>query len=299
MKILITGKNGQVGHALVRSLAGLGEIIALDRAALDLCQTDTLRQVVRQIKPTLIINAAAYTAVDQAEQDEAAAMRINGQAPGVLAEEASRLGAALIHYSTDYVFDGSNMVPWTEADMPAPLSVYGRSKLAGEQAITAVGGPHLILRTSWVYGAYGKNFYLTMLKLAETRPELRIVADQHGAPTWSRTIADATAHVVRQVGQAEQMAALSGLYHLSAGGHTTWFGFAQKIFAHAAVRHKPQLHAITTADYPLPAQRPAYSVLNTTKFQQTFCRLPQWDDALAQCQQAHWAQPISTHPGTT
>lgn len=287
MKILITGKNGQVGHALMRSLSGLGEIIALDRAALNLGQMDAIRQVVRQINPTLIINAAAYTAVDQAEQDEEIATRINGQAPGVLAEEAKRLGAGLIHYSTDYVFDGSKTAPWTEQDNPAPLSAYGRSKLAGEEAIRAVGGPHLILRTSWVYGAVGKNFYLTMLKLAETRPELRIVADQHGAPTWSRTIAEATAHIVRQAGQAEQMAKVSGLYHLSAGGQTTWFGFAQKIFADAAVLTKPQLQAITTADYPLPANRPPYSVLNTTKFQQTFCSLPQWDEALAQCQQEY------------
>ena len=282
MKILVTGKNGQVGHALIDSLAGLGEVIALDRAQLDLADLDAVRHTVRSVVPDLIINAAAYTAVDQAETEVALAMRINGDAPGVLAEEAKKIGAALIHYSTDYVFDGSKVGAWTEDDSPAPLSVYGRSKLAGEQAIAATGVPHLILRTSWVYGLQGKNFLLTMLRLAQTRPELSIVNDQFGAPTWSRTIAEATAQIVRQ---REKITQHSGVYHMSAGGRTSWYGFAQKIFAHPSIQHKPLLHPIPTADYPLPARRPHNSELNTTKFQQTFCSLPQWDEALAQCLQ--------------
>ena len=282
MKILVTGKNGQVGHALLTSLAGLGEVVALDRAQLDLADLDAVRQTVRTLAPDLIINAAAYTAVDQAETDMALAMRINGEAPGVLAEEAKKIGAALIHYSTDYVFDGSKVGAWTEDDVPAPLSVYGRSKLAGEQAIAATGVPHLILRTSWVYGLHGKNFLLTMLRLAQTRPELSIVNDQFGAPTWSRTIAEATAQIVRQRAKIIEH---SGVYHMSAGGSTSWYGFAQKIFEHPSNQDKPLLHAIPTADYPLPARRPQNSALNTTKFQQTFCSLPQWDEALAHCLQ--------------
>jgi dTDP-4-dehydrorhamnose reductase len=282
MKILLTGKNGQVGHALLTSLAGLGEVVALDRAQLDLADLDAVRQTVRTLAPDLIINATAYTAVDQAETDMALAMRINGEAPGVLAEEAKKIGAALIHYSTDYVFDGSKVGAWTEDDVPGPLSVYGRSKLAGEQAIAATGVPHLILRTSWVYGLHGKNFLQTMLRLAQTRPELSIVNDQFGAPTWSRTIAEATAQIVRQ---RAKMVEHSGVYHMSAGGCTSWYGFAQKIFEHPSNQDKPLLHAIPTADYPLPAIRPQNSALNTTKFQQTFCSLPQWDEALAHCLQ--------------
>jgi dTDP-4-dehydrorhamnose reductase len=282
MKILVTGKNGQVGQELLRALAGMGEVIALDRAQLDLADLDAVRSSVRSIRPDLIINAAAYTAVDQAETEIALAMRINADAPGVLAEEAKKIGAALIHYSTDYVFDGSKDGAWDENDMPAPLSVYGRSKLAGEKAIAATGVPHLILRTSWVYGLHGKNFLLTMLRLAQTRPELSIVNDQFGAPTWSRSIAEATAQIVLQ---SEKIAAHSGIYHMSAGGRTSWYGFAQKIFAHPSLQYKLLLHAIPTADYPLPAQRPQNSVLNTSKFQQTFCSLLQWDEALAHCLQ--------------
>lgn len=280
MKILVTGKNGQVGHALLTSLTGLGQVMALDRNQLDLADLDAVRHTVRALAPDLIINAAAYTAVDQAETESALAMRINGEAPGVLAEEAKKIGAALIHYSTDYVFDGSKQGAWTEDDTPAPLSVYGRSKLAGEQAIAATGVAHLILRTSWVYGLHGKNFLLTMLRLAQTRPELSIVDDQFGAPTWSRSIAEATAQIVRQRAAISEH---SGVYHMSAGGRTSWYGFARKIFDHPSMQHKPLLHAIPTADYPLPAKRPQNSELDTTRFQQTFCSLPQWDDALALC----------------
>ena len=285
MRILVLGRHGQVGAALTQSMQGLGELIALDRAQLDLSNPDAIRTALRELQPQMIINAAAYTAVDAAESDEATAFQINAEAPRVIAEESERLGAALIHYSTDYVFDGGRQGSWLEDDAPAPLSVYGRSKLAGEQAITDVGGSHLILRTSWVYGLHGKNFLLTMLKLAETRDELAIVDDQIGAPTWAVTIADATAAIIRDAGEPAQLAALSGIYHLCAGGHTSWFGFAQAIFAHASIERKPKLRPITTAEYPTPAKRPSNSMLNTDKFRHTFGDLPAWDNALQTCMQ--------------
>ena len=285
MRILVLGRHGQVGAALTQSMQGLGELIALDRAQLDLSNPDAIRTALRELQPQMIINAAAYTAVDAAESDEATAFQINAEAPRVIAEESERLGAAMIHYSTDYVFDGGKQGSWLEDDAPAPLSVYGRSKLAGEQAITDVGGSHLILRTSWVYGLHGKNFLLTMLKLAETRDELAIVDDQIGAPTWAVTIADATAAIIRDSGESAQLAALSGIYHLCAGGHTSWFGFAQAIFAHASIERKPKLRPITTAEYPTPAKRPSNSMLNTDKFRHTFGDLPAWDSALKTCMQ--------------
>ena len=285
MRILVLGRSGQVGAALSQSLQGLGDLIALDRAQLDLSNTDAIRTALRELQPQIVINAAAYTAVDAAESDQAMAFQINAVAPQVIAEESERLGAALIHYSTDYVFDGSKQGAWLEDDATAPLSVYGHSKLAGEQAITDVGGTHLILRTSWVYGLHGKNFLLTMLKLAESRDSLAIVDDQIGAPTWALTIADATSAIIRDAGEPAQLAALSGIYHLCAGGHTSWFGFAQAIFSHASVQRKPQLRPITTAEYPTPAQRPHNSILNTDKFRRSFGDLPTWDDALQTCLQ--------------
>ena len=285
MRILVLGRHGQVGAALTQSMQGLGELIALDRAQLDLSNPDAIRTALRELQPQMIINAAAYTAVDAAESDEATAFQINAEAPRVIAEESERLGAALIHYSTDYVFDGGKQGAWLEDDATAPLSVYGRSKLAGEQGITDVGGTHLILRTSWVYGLHGKNFLLTMLKLAETRDELAIVDDQIGAPTWAVTIADATAAIIRDAGEPAQLAALSGVYHLCAGGHTSWFGFAQAIFSHTSVQRKPKLRPITTAEYPTPAKRPSNSMLNTDRFRHTFGDLPAWDDALQSCMQ--------------
>ena len=285
MRILVLGRSGQVGTALTQSLQGLGELIALDRAQLDLTNPDAIRTTLREIQPQIVINAAAYTAVDAAESDQAMAFQINAVAPRVMAEESERLGAALIHYSTDYVFNGGKQGAWMEDDATAPLSVYGHSKLAGEQAITDVGGTHLILRTSWVYGLHGKNFLLTMLKLAESRDSLAIVDDQIGAPTWALTIADATSAIIRDAGEPAQLAALSGIYHLCAGGHTSWFGFAQAIFSHASVQHKPQLRPITTAEYPTPAQRPHNSILNTDKFRRSFGDLPTWDDALQTCLQ--------------
>jgi dTDP-4-dehydrorhamnose reductase len=285
MKILVTGSNGQVGSALQEALVGLGEIIAVDRIQLDLSSLDTIRDVVRSIRPSIIVNAAAYTAVDQAESDEATAYRINADAPGVLAEEAKHLGAALIHYSTDYVYDGSKSGAWIENDATGPLSVYGRSKLAGEEAIMSTGVPHLILRTSWVYGLHGKNFLLTMLRLAQSRTELSIVNDQIGAPTWSRTIAQATASIIKKFPDLAAANHLSGIYHLCSGGQTSWYGFAEKIFAHPLIQQKPQLHPITTADYPTPAVRPKNSVLNTDKFETVFTQLPSWEEALTECLQ--------------
>ena len=285
MRILVLGRSGQVGTALTQSLQGLGELIALDRAQLDLTNPDAIRTTLRELQPQIVINAAAYTAVDAAESDQAMAFQINAVAPRVMAEESERLGAALIHYSTDYVFDGGKQGAWMEDDATAPLSVYGHSKLAGEQAITDVGGTHLILRTSWVYGLHGKNFLLIMLKLAESRDSLAIVDDQIGAPTWALTIADATSAIIRDAGEPAQLAALSGIYHLCAGGHTSWFGFAQAIFSHASVQRKPQLRPITTAEYPTPAQRPHNSILNTDKFRRSFGDLPTWDDALQTCLQ--------------
>lgn len=287
-RILITGKTGQVGYELERSLQGLGEIIALDRRQMDLADLIQVRDMIRRVKPTLIVNPAAYTAVDKAESEPELAMRINGEAPAVMAEEAKKLGAAMIHYSTDYVFDGSKNGPYVETDPTCPVNVYGSSKLAGEQAIQSAGIPHLILRTSWVYSMHGKNFLLTMLRLAQEREELSIVSDQVGAPTWSRTIADTTAHIVAQSVVAANHQAWwdkrSGLYHLTAQGQTSWFGFTEAIMAHASIAKKPRLKPILAQAYPVPARRPANSVLSSERLKKTFCGLPQWQDALKLCQ---------------
>lgn len=291
MKILLTGRSGQVGYELERSLQGLGEIVALDRAQMDLADLDSVRSAIRAVRPDLIVNPAAYTAVDKAESEAGLAMRINGEAPCVMAEEAKKLGAAMIHYSTDYIFDGSKTGPYTEDDAPNPVNAYGRSKLAGEQAIVACGIPHLIFRTSWVYGMRGKNFLLTVQRLAQERDELRIVNDQHGAPTWCRTIADTTAHVVAMLCAGDQSLGIdqnlwrakSGLYHLTAQGQTTWYGFAQTIVAHWSIHKKPVVTSIKTQEYPLPAKRPLNSVLSCERLMRTFCRLPAWDNALRLC----------------
>jgi len=295
MRILLTGRTGQVGYELERSLQGLGEIVALDRTQMDLADLDSVREAVRNVRPDLIVNPAAYTAVDQAESEHELALRINGEAPGVMAEEARKLGAAMIHYSTDYVFDGSKAGAYTEDDAPCPINAYGRSKLAGERAIQASGVAHLIFRTSWVYGLRGKNFLLTVRRLARERDELRIVADQHGAPTWCRTIADTTAHIVaglcmgkkNLVIDHESWLARSGLYHLAAQGQTTWHGFAQTILAHEASGRKTVVTPIRTQDYPLPAQRPGNSVLSCERLIGAFCRLPAWDAALRLCLNGH------------
>jgi dTDP-4-dehydrorhamnose reductase len=287
-RILLTGKTGQVGYELERSLQGLGEIIALDRSQMDLANLDQVRAVIREVRPALIINPAAYTAVDKAESEPDLARRVNAEAPAVMAEEAKKLGAAMIHYSTDYVFDGSKTSAYVEDDPTCPINVYGRTKLAGEQAIQNAGIAHLILRTSWVYGAYGKNFLLTMLRLAQERDELRIVADQFGAPTWSRTIADSTAHIVARLGAGPEVAdrwqEVSGLYHMTAQGQTSWHGFAQAILAHPSVAKKPTVSPIGTDEYPVPASRPKNSVLSCARFMDAFTALPSWEAALHLCQ---------------
>jgi dTDP-4-dehydrorhamnose reductase len=291
-RILITGKNGQVGWELQHTLSPLGQVIALDRSGLDISDADSIRTVIRETKPAITVNAAAYTSVDRAESESALAMAVNGEAPGILAEEVKRLNGLLVHYSTDYVFDGTKSGPYTEEDAPKPLNAYGKSKHAGECAVRAAGVPHLIFRTSWVYGARGRNFLLTVLRLAEERDEIRIVNDQIGAPTWCRTIAEATAQVISRCDSllnrdASCMNALSGTYHLSAAGDTSWYGFAQTILKHAPPRiavRAPRLSAIRTVDYPLPAHRPANSVLSNAKLQRTFgVFLPMWEDACILC----------------
>jgi dTDP-4-dehydrorhamnose reductase len=267
-KILLIGKNGQVGWELQRTLAPLGEVIALGSQDLDLTQVDQIWTIVAEIQPEWIINAAAYTAVDKAESEPDLAMAINGIAPGILAEAAAKCGAKLIHYSTDYVFDGTKRTPYTEQDAPNPMSVYGRTKLAGEMAITAVGIPHLIFRTSWVYGLRGKNFLLTMLRLAREREELRIVGDQFGSPTWCRTIAETTS-LAMGVTRGE-LEGLTGIYNLTGSGVTSWHQFALKIVDMYGNLHPSELMVqrvvdITTAEYPTPAHRPIYSVLSGDK----------------------------------
>ncbi|MFM0597993.1 dTDP-4-dehydrorhamnose reductase [Paraburkholderia dilworthii] len=288
--ILLTGANGQVGFGLMRSLQGLGNVIAFDRAGLDLGDLDQVRCAVREVKPNMIVNAAAYTAVDLAETDVSAAMRLNAEVPGVLAEEAERLGAALIHYSTDYVFDGIKDGAYVEDDATNPQNVYGRSKFAGEQAIAAAGCAHLLFRTSWVYGTRGKNFLLTMLRLGASREEINVVVDQLGAPTWANTIATLTGNVLSQaIGQengarAEWWRKNSGVYHLTASGVTSWHGFAEAIFALVEGEKKPAVHPIPASSYPTPATRPANSRLSNDKLANTFgVRAPDWRDALCLC----------------
>ncbi|SAK71716.1 dTDP-4-dehydrorhamnose reductase [Caballeronia fortuita] len=284
--VLLTGVNGQVGFELARSLQGLGKVIALDRGKLDLDNPDAIRRIVREMKPSLIVNPAAYTAVDKAESDIDAAMRANGEAPGVLAEEAKRLGAALVHYSTDYVFDGTKDGAYVEDDAVNPQNVYGKSKLAGEQAIAASGCDHLIFRTSWVYGARGKNFLLTMLRLGAERDELSVVADQIGAPTWANTIAALTAHVLAQGVRADRdwWEQKSGIYHLSASGSTSWHGFAEAIFAKSSLAKKPAVKPIPASAYPTPASRPANSRMSQRKLFDAFgIEPPDWADALDLC----------------
>ena len=285
-RILLLGADGQVGWELRRALLPLGEVRPLNRTQADLGDLDALRTVLQREQPDLIVNAAAYTAVDKAETDPELAQRINAAAPGVLAAWAAEHNAMLVHYSTDYVFDGAKPAPvsYTEADTPNPQSAYGRSKLAGEQAITASGCRHLILRTSWVYAARGGNFAKTMLKLAAERDSLRVIADQFGAPTSAELIADTTALMLHRLRTDTVLAQqASGLYHLTAQGSTSWHGYAQFVIASAAARGLPlrcapeQVQAITTADYPLPAPRPANSRLDSSKLQTTFkLFLPPW-----------------------
>ncbi|MDP3521122.1 MAG: dTDP-4-dehydrorhamnose reductase [Hydrogenophaga sp.] len=289
MKVLLLGKNGQVGWELQRSLSVVGELVALDRHSTDHCgdlaQLEALRDTVRAVRPKLIVNAAAHTAVDKAEAEPERAQLINAQAPGVLAEEAARLGALLVHYSTDYVFDGSGERPWQEQDATGPLSVYGRSKLAGEQAIQASGCTHLILRTSWVYGARGGNFAKTMLRLAGERERLTVIDDQFGAPTSAELLADVTAHAARSTLLHPERA---GLYHCAAAGETSWNGYARLVLAHAQARGRTlkagpeQVDRVPTSGFPTPARRPNNSRLDCRKLQTTFrLHLPPWQQGVA------------------
>jgi dTDP-4-dehydrorhamnose reductase len=284
VKVLINGRHGQVSHELQRRLGAVGELIVLGRDQLDLAQPDQIRRQVQNIRPDLIINAAAHTAVDLAESEPQAAFAINAVAPGVLAEEALALDIPLIHYSTDYVFDGMKAGPYTEDDTPNPLGVYGKSKLAGEQAIRDVQGKHLILRTSWVYSTHGRNFLLTMQRLLQEKPELRVVADQIGAPTWAGTIANSTLALIERW-QANEVADW-GTYHLSAQGETSWFGFAQAIGEALRQQGKPcaRLIAIPSSDYPTPAARPLNSRLDCSRLQRDWgVSQPDWQTALREC----------------
>ena len=288
MKILLLGKNGQLGWELQRSLAPLGELVALDRHSQNLCGDLTnlqgLAQMVQALRPDLIVNAAAHTAVDKAESEPELARAINALAAGVLAQEANRIGAWLIHYSTDYVFDGSGNRPWNETDTPAPLSVYGQTKLEGERLIQAAGAKHLIFRTSWVYAARGGNFAKTMLRLAQERERLTVIDDQWGAPTGAELLADVTAHAIRHVLQRPQDA---GIYHLAANGETTWNGYAKHVLDQAALAQPAiklvakEVAAVLTSAFPTPARRPHNSRLDTGKLQATFgLRLPPWEQGV-------------------
>lgn len=281
-KILILGKNGQIGWELQRCLSTLGHIVAVDRTEADLAEPANLVKLIRHVKPSIIVNAAAYTAVDQAEKEKELSHQINGESPGILAEEAKKLGSILVHYSTDYVFNGQAKTAYTEEDPTDPINAYGASKLAGEQAVRAIGGKYLIFRTSWIYASRGKNFLLTMLKLAKERSHLKIVQDQLGAPTWARLVAQATAQALFHPDDKW------GTYHLTATGQTTWFQFAQQIFStYARQNHNfsiPTVTGISTREYPTPARRPAFSVLDNRKFQRTFnLTLPSWGSMLELC----------------
>jgi dTDP-4-dehydrorhamnose reductase len=283
---LVTGGTGQVGQELIRELAPLGKVMAPTRAELDLARPASITEFIRRVRPTMIVNAAAYTAVDRAESDRDACFTVNATAPGILAEEARRTGAALIHYSTDYVFDGTKREPYLETDEPRPLNAYGESKLAGERAIAEVGGRWIVLRTSWVYGTHGHNFLLTILRLARERDELRVVNDQIGAPTWSNAIAQGTKQLI-SVAASESRggpAKAMGVYHMSAGGATNWFDFAQAILAADPRREEQRyrrLVGIRTAEYATPAARPRWSVLNNDRLARDLgIRLSDWSDDL-------------------
>jgi dTDP-4-dehydrorhamnose reductase len=281
--ILIIGKIGQVGWELRRTLAPLGHLVCVDYPEIDLTDAGSIRKWVRETVPAVVVNAAAYTAVDKAETESERCHQINGVAPGILAEEAERFGALMVHYSTDYIFDGTKQTPYVEEDAPNPLGAYGRSKLAGDQAVMQVNGAHLIFRLCWVYGARGQNFMLTMMRLAREREKLRIVRDQVGCPTWSRMIAETTALALKQVIAASDRTAFSGAYHLAASGQTSWYGFAEAIIGSMPEDGKKCkiIEPITTSEYPLPAKRPAFSVLSCEKLLRTFgLKLPDWEESL-------------------
>jgi len=285
MKILLLGANGQVGWELQRSLAPLGELKVCGRAEADLEDLISLKKLIRQYTPEIIVNAAAYTAVDRAEEEQETANLINHQAVALLANEAKRLNAWLVHYSTDYIFDGNKTNNYLETDQPNPQSVYGRTKLQGEEAIRNSGCLHLIFRTSWVFAARGANFAKTILRLAKQREELKIVADQYGTPTSAELIADGTALALHYLQQHNNATSLSGTYHLTADGKTSWFGFAQYLIEEASQQGfdltttTDKIHPISTAEYPLPAKRPTDSQLNSQKLTKTFgIQAPFWQN---------------------
>jgi dTDP-4-dehydrorhamnose reductase len=276
-RILLIGKEGQIGWELHQHLRGQAAITAVDRSTFDLTDPLQMRKVIREIKPEVIINAAAYTAVDLAEKEEQLAIQINGEAPALLAQEANALGALLVHFSTDYVFDGQSKTPYTEESLTNPLNVYGRSKLQGELAVSSLCPKHLIFRTSWIYGMRGKNFLLTMLKLAKEKDHLKIVNDQIGSPTWSRSVALAAAGII--LGDVDLD--LAGLYHMTCQGQASWFQFASEIFSIYRGVETAKLSAIATEEYPTSAKRPLYSVLSCEKLKNKFCiTLPHWKEAL-------------------
>jgi dTDP-4-dehydrorhamnose reductase len=295
IRALVTGCRGQVGADLVRALGGRAEVVAHDHATLDLADEAALRRAVREARAQVIVNAAAYTNVDRSETETDAARAVNGRAPGILGEEAKRTGALLVHFSTDYVYDGTKPSPYVESDATNPINAYGRTKLEGEQAIARSGCDHLILRTSWVYSAHGRNFLLTMLRLGATSAQIRVVDDQHGAPTSSRQLANSVAALLGGDGDRpfvardlDRLRAAPGVYHATAAGECTWFGFAQAIFAERARRpgqafNAPRLVAISSAEYPTPARRPANSRMSNDKLAAAFnVRLGEWRSGLAE-----------------
>jgi len=273
VRILLTGRNGQVGYELERVLSVLGEVLATDRSGLDLAVPDAIRRVVREAKPDLIVNAGAYTAVDRAESEPDTAMQVNAVAPGILAEEARRHGALLVHFSTDYVFDGTQGSPYAESDAPNPLNVYGKTKLEGERRLAASGCRHLLLRTSWVYAARGKNFFLTIARKALAGEPLRVVSDQHGVPTEARFLAE-NAIALLQRGE-------EGTFHVVPSGATTWYGFASAIVSQ--LDSTSAVQAIRSDEYPTPARRPRYSVLDHAKLSKSIGTPPPWDALLDRC----------------
>lgn len=283
MRIFVPGKTGQVGSELVTALAPLGTVIALDRSQMDLTNADSIRKAIREAKPGIIVNAAGYTIVDKAESESELAMQVNGIAPGIMAEEAKRIGAILVHYSTDYVFDGERDQPYTEDDAPNPVNIYGKTKLAGERAIEAVGGAYVILRTSWVYSRRGSNFVLTILRLARERKELSVVDDQTGSPTWARALAQSTTELLRR---RDLIPSHSGVCHLSATGHTSRYEFARAIIrimkeVSGVTDGWASVKPIASEQYPLPARRPRHPVTSTEKAKRVFgVEMPHWEDQL-------------------
>lgn len=289
-RILVFGARGQVGWELMRTLAPLGDTQAFDRAEHDIADLDSLRSIVRSAAPTIIANAAAYTAVDKAQTERDVAMRVNAEVPGVLADEAKRAGALLVHFSTDYVFDGTGMRPYVEADPAAPLNVYGESKAAGDEAVLASGAEAYLFRVSWVFGTRGANFLRTMQRIAREQPELRVVADQRGSPTWSRMIAETVASAATQwlaARHEDRAPPPRGLYHATAPDHTSWHEFASAIVAtmpESESWRRPPVQPIASREYPTPAARPAWSVLDSRKLLETFgIALPRWRIQLAAC----------------